>query len=212
MNGVDRAIYDELAVLGTATVYEASGRVGLIDVDLIRVVPGSRAAGPARPALCGVADNLMAHAAIAHAEPGDVIVLTVPEPGPAALLGDLLATQAQVRGVAAILVDAAIRDVDELRELGLPVWARFVRARGPDKDFVGTLDKPVVVGGATIRPGDAVVLDGDGAVVVERERLREVLEAARARAAYEGQKRALLESGQLSYDLDGLRARVEGAT
>ena len=204
-------VYEELAGLGVATVFEASGRRGLIDVDLIRVVPGSRAAGPARTARCGDGDNLMAHAVMAHAQPGDVIVLSVPNPGPSAILGDLLATQAQVRGAAALLVDAAVRDVDELRVLGLPIWARFVRARGPNKDVVGAIDEPVEVGGVTIRAGDVVVLDGDGGVVVERERLDEVLQAARARAAGEEEKREKLLAGALSYDLDGLRERVEGA-
>jgi len=211
MSDAPREVYDELAALGAATVYEASGREGLVDVDLIQIVPGTRAAGPARPVLCAHGDNLMAHAAIAHAEPGDVIVLSVPEPAPAALLGDLLATQAKVRGVAAILVDAAVRDVDELRELGLPIWARFIRVRGPDKEFISRLDQPVQVGGVTIRPGDAVVLDADGAVVVARERLTEVLEASRKRLEHERVKRQQLEAGALSYDLDGLRERVEGA-
>ena len=104
--------YEELAVLGVATIYEASGRRGLVDIPLTRIVPGSRAAGPARTVRCGADDNLMVHAAVAYARPGDVLVLTMPEPGPTALLGDLIATQAKARGVAAILVDAAVRDVD----------------------------------------------------------------------------------------------------
>jgi len=202
-------VHAELARLGVATVYEASGRCGLVDADLIQIVPGARAAGPARTARCGEGDNLMVHAAVAHARAGDVLVLTLPQPAPVTLVGDLLATQAKGRGVAALLVDAAVRDVDDLRRLGLPVWARFIRARGPDKDAVGALDEPVEVGGVTIRAGDVVVLDADGAVVVERERVHEVLEAARGRAARESEKRRRLESGELSYDLDGLRARVE---
>ena len=114
----------EFARLGSATVHEAGGRVGLIDLDLHQIVPGSRVAGPARPVRCGQDDNLMVHAAIAAAHPGDVLVLTMPEPRPVALIGDLLATQAQVHGVAGLLVDAAVRDVEELVELGLPIWAR----------------------------------------------------------------------------------------
>ena len=114
--------------------------------------------------------------------------------------------------MAALLVDAAVRDADELRALGLPVWARWVRVRGAEKSVVGMLDGNVEVGGAAIRMGDAVVLDGDGAVVVEQERLDEVLAAARARAEREHEKRGLLRSGALSYDLDGLRERVEGGT
>jgi len=203
-------LYAELAVLGVATVYEASGRRGLVDVPLTRIVPGSRAAGPARTVRCGAEDNLMVHAAVAHARPGDVLVLTLPEPAPVALMGDLLATQAKRRGVAAVLIDAAVRDVDELVELGLPVWARYVRVRGADKNVVHALDEPIAVGGATIREGDVVVLDADGAVIVERERVDKVLVASRERAAREVEKRAQLEVGATSYDLDGLRERVEG--
>jgi len=203
-------VSEELARLGAATVYEASGREGLVDLDLHQLIPGSRAAGPARTVRCGQGDNLMVHAVMDRAQPGDVLVLTMPEPEPVALIGELLATQARGRGVAALLVDAAVRDVEDLRELGLPIWARWIRVRGATKDDVGTLDEPVEVGGAEIRPGDQVVLDVDGVVVVRRERLDEVLDAARTRAEYERGKRAQLEAGALSYDLDNLRARVEG--
>jgi 4-hydroxy-4-methyl-2-oxoglutarate aldolase len=200
----------ELARLGTATVYEASGRRGLIDAPLIQVVPRSRVAGPARTVRCGQNDNLMVHAAMARLGPGEILVLTMPSPAPVALVGDLLATQAKVHGAAAVLVDASVRDVEELVELGLPIWARYVRARGADKATVGALDVPVEVGGATIRPGDIVVLDADGAAVVEHERVEEVLEASLAREEAERVKRAKLQEGALSYELDGLRAIVEG--
>jgi 4-hydroxy-4-methyl-2-oxoglutarate aldolase len=201
--------YDELARLGTATVHEAAGRAEVVDVPLIEVVPGSRAAGPARTVRCAQDDNLMVHAAVAEAEPGEVLVLTMPEPAAVALVGELLAIQAKRRGVAALLVDAAVRDVEELRDLGLPVWARHVRVRGAEKRAAGAIGEPVEVGGATIRPGDAVVLDSDGAVVVERERVEEVLAAALEREEREREKRAELRAGALSYDLDGLRALVE---
>jgi 4-hydroxy-4-methyl-2-oxoglutarate aldolase len=204
-------VYEELAGLGSATVYEAAGRVGLVDVPLTRIVPGSRAAGPARTVLCGAGDNLMVHAALDRTQPGDVLVLTLPEPEPVALVGELLATQAKVRGAAAVLVDAAVRDVEELAELGLPIWARWISIRGATKDAVGSVDEPVRVGSATIEPGDAVVLDADGAAVVARARIDEVLAASRERAEREAVKRAKLEAGALSYDLDGLRARVEGS-
>ncbi len=202
--------YDELARLGSATVYEAGGRQGLVDVDLIQVLPGSRAAGPARSVRCGQADNLMVHAVMAEAQPGEVLVLTMPEPEPVALVGELLATQAKQRGVAAILVDAAVRDTEELRELGLPIWARWVRVRGADKSAVGAIGDPVEVGGARISLGDAVVLDADGAAVVEAAGVEDVLSAARERAERERAKRQKLEGGALSYDLDGLREIVEG--
>jgi 4-hydroxy-4-methyl-2-oxoglutarate aldolase len=125
-------------------------------------------------------------------------------------VGDLLATQAKARGAAAVLVDGAVRDVEELAELGLPIWARWVRVHGADKNVVGSLDEPVSVGGAKIRPGDVVVLDADGAAVVEAERVDEVLAASLAREEKERVKREQLQAGQLSYDLDGLRAKVEG--
>ena len=198
-----------MSELAVATVYEAAGREGLIDLALHRLVPGSRAAGPARPVMCGQGDNLMVHAAMAHARPGDVLVLTMPDPAPVALVGDLLATQAKAQGVAAILVDGAVRDAEELAALGLPIWARWIRVRGAAKDVPGTIDEPVTVGGATIRKGDLVVLDADGAAVVAQERVEAVLEAARAREEKERVKRAKLHAGELSYDLDDLRARVE---
>jgi 4-hydroxy-4-methyl-2-oxoglutarate aldolase len=199
----------ELARLGTATVYEAAGRRGLIDADLVQVVPGSRAAGPARTVLCGQGDNLMVHAAMDRLEAGEVLVLTMPEPAPVALVGELLATQAHARGAAGLLVDAAVRDVEELQSLGLPVWARWVRVRGADKTQVGALDEPVEVGGALIRPGDFVVLDSDGAAVVEHERVEEVVAASLEREERERVKRSKLQGGELSYDLDGLREVVE---
>jgi len=201
--------YAELAGLGSATVHEAARHSQVVDVDLVQIVPSSRAAGPARTVRCGQDDNLMVHAAVAEAEPGEVLVLTMPEPRPIALVGDLLATQMKGRGVAAVLVDAAVRDVDELRELGLPIWAHWVRVSGADKKVPGTIGEPVVVGGATIRRGDVLVLDADGVAVVERDRVDDVLEAARARAEQEVDKRAKLQAGALSYDLDDLRQLVE---
>jgi 4-hydroxy-4-methyl-2-oxoglutarate aldolase len=202
--------YAKLARFGAATVYEASGRQGLIDVALIQVVPGSRICGPARPVLCGQDDQLMVHAAIDAARQGDVLVLTMPEPRPVALVGDLVAAQAMARGVAALLVDAAVCDIEELPELGLPIWARWVRIRGPRATAPGTIDQPVTVGGARIAAGDAIVLDADGAAVVEAARIGEVVDAAYAREELERVKRAQVQAGALVYDLDGLRERVEG--
>ena len=202
--------YAELAALGVATVHEAAGRTGVVDVPLTRVVPGSRVAGPARTALCMPGDNTMVHALVAHARPGDVLVLTSAEPAPIAFVGDLLATQAQAQGVTGILVDGAVRDLDELAELGLPIWTRFVRAQGATKGGVGKLDVPVVVGGVEIRPGDLVVMDCDGAVVVPKDRVDEMLPAARERAERETAVRQRYRDGDLSYDLQGLRALVEG--
>ena len=202
-------LYDELAELGSATVYEAGGRRGYVDADLIQIVPGSRACGPARTVACGQDDNLMVHAAMAAVQAGEVLVLTMPEPRPVALVGDLLATQARVQGAAAILVDASVRDVEELAELGLPIWARWVRVKGAAKNTPGSIGEPVTVGGAAIRNGDILVLDADGVAVVEHERITEVLEASRDRLERERVKRSKLQAGALSYDLDGLREKVE---
>ncbi|MGZ8717265.1 MAG: 4-carboxy-4-hydroxy-2-oxoadipate aldolase/oxaloacetate decarboxylase [Gaiellaceae bacterium] len=202
--------YAALAELGVATIHEAAGRVGIVDLALTQVVPGSRVAGPARIALCAAGDNSMVHAAIAHADPGDVLVLTSAAPAPVALVGELLATQAQVRGIAAILVDGAVRDLDELAAIGLPVWARFVRAQGATKGEKGSLDVPVIVGGAEIRPGDLVVLDCDGAMALPAERVDEVLPLARERAERERAMRERYAAGELSYELNGLRELFEG--
>src|SRR5690349_13082886 len=171
----------ELAHYGVATVYEAAGRTGLIDISLIQIIPGSKVAGPARTVRCGQDDNLMVHAVMEQAQPGEILVLTMPEPAPVALIGELLATQALVRRVAGLLVDAAIRDSEELQSLGLPIWTRWIRVRGATKTHVGAINEPVVMGGATIAPGDIVLLDADGAVVVASGQAAHVLEAAQAR-------------------------------
>jgi 4-hydroxy-4-methyl-2-oxoglutarate aldolase len=203
------APYDELAGLGSATVYEAGGRRGYVDADLVQVLPGSRAAGPARAVRCGQDDNLMVHAAMASLQAGEVLVLTMPVPRPVALLGELLATQAKAHGAVAVLVDAAIRDREELVELGLPVWTRWVRISGAGKALPGSIGEPVCVGGATIRHGDVLVLDADGVAVIEHERVDDVLAASRTRVEAELVKRAKLEQGALSFEIDRLRERLE---
>jgi 4-hydroxy-4-methyl-2-oxoglutarate aldolase len=202
--------YATLAQLGVATVHEVAGRIGIVDLPLTQVVPGSRVAGPARIALCAPGDNTMVHAVIAQAKPGDILVLTSTEPAPVALIGDLLATQAHTRGVAGILVDGAVRDLDELVEIGLPIWTRFVRAQGATKGEVGKLDVAVVVGGTEIRPGDLVVMDCDGAMALPCERVDEVLALALAREEKERAMRERYVAGELSYDVNGLREVVEG--
>ena len=202
----------ELARLGAATVYEAGGRCGYVDADLHQIVPGSRVAGPARPVLCGQDDNLMVHAAIETIQPGEIVVFTMPQPRPVALVGDLLATQAMAHGAAGLLVDASVRDVEELAEMGLPIWARWIRVNGALKDTPGTIGEPVTVGGATIRAGDVLVLDADGVAVVEAERVDEVLEASLRREADETAKRTRFAAGELSLDVNGLRDRVAPAT
>ena len=202
--------FAQFARYGVATVYEAAGQQGLIDETLLQIVPGSKVAGPALTVRCGEGDNLMVHAAIAHAQPGDVLVLTLPQPAPISLVGDLLAIQAHAHKVAALLVDAAVRDVEELRALGLPIWSRWIRASGTTKKTIGTLNEPVTVGGVTISPGDIIVLDADGAVVVPPAQAALVLQAAQQRDAKEATLKPRLQAGALTYDLHGYRAKFEG--
>jgi len=205
------AVWEELAALGSATVYEAGGRRGYVDADLVQVIAGSRVCGPARTVRCGQDDNLMVHAVMGTLERGEVLVLTMPEPRPVALVGDLLATQAKAHGAAAVLVDASVRDLEELAEIGLPIWARWVRVRGAGKELAGEIGEPVSVGGAAIRQGDLLVLDADGVAVVEAQRVDQVLAASRERAQREEVKRNKLRDGALSFELDGLAANLEAA-
>lgn len=201
--------FSRLSELGVATVYEASGREGLIDIPLFQIIPNSRVAGAARTVLCGQDDNLMVHAAIEQIRPGEILVLTMPEPAPVALIGELLATQVKVKKAAGILVDASIRDVGELIELGLPVWSRFIRVKGATKTKIGELNGVVTVGGTQIATGDVVVMDIDGAVCVKQERVDDVLKASEERLDKEAILRKKLLAGQISYDLHGLRATAE---
>jgi len=151
----------------------------------------------------------MVHAVIEQIQPGEVLVLSMPEPAPVALIGELLATQVKVRGAAGILVDASVRDVDELIESGLPIWTRFIRVRGATKTKIGELNRTVTVGGTEIAPGDILVLDVDGGVCVRQERVDAVLKASEERLAKEDALRKKLLAGQTSYDLHGLRDYVE---
>ena len=209
MNESDR---QELARYGVATAYEAAGRTGLIDIPLVQLIPGSRVAGPARTVRCGQGDNLMVHAVMEQVQPGEILILTMPEPEPVALIGELLATQALVRQVAGILVDASVRDTEELQALGLPIWTRWIRVRGATKTHVGTINEAVTVGGTSIAAGDLVLLDADGALAIAAARASAILEASRARVRSETTLREQLQAGALSYDLSGLRAVVEGRT
>lgn len=199
-----------LAELGTATVYEASGRQGLIDLPLIQVVPQSRVAGKARTVLCGQADNIMVHACIEQIQPGEIVVLAQPESEAVALIGDLLVTQMQIAGAVGVLSNGSVRDFEELVEIGLPIWTQFVRVRGATKSEVGQLNCPVGIGGTIVRPGDIVVMDADGAITVRPARLDEVLEKAEERAAKEERDRARYKNGERSYDSGGWREIVEG--
>jgi len=197
------------AAYGVSTMFEAAGRIGLVDLDLIAHIPEAKVAGRARTVMCGQDDNLMVPAAIAQVRPGEILVMRMPVSRPVSLLGELLATQCVARGVAGVLIDAAIRDAVAIRELGLPVWSRYVRARSASKTHVGELDAPLEMGGTTIAAGDLIVLDGDGALAVPAARVAEVVAEAARRDAVEVVKRERYRNGELSYDLDGLRAIVE---
>jgi len=200
--------YAEFARLGVATIYEASGKEGLIDIPLHQIIPRSRVAGPARTVRCGQDDNLMVHAAIERIQKGDVVVLTMPEPRAVALIGDLLATQMIAAGAAGVLVDAAIRDAEELATMGLPIWTRWIRVRGATKTVAGELDAATVVGGTTIAPGDIVVLDTDGACSIARARVDDVLAASRKREQIEAENRERYARGERSYDLGEMRSVI----
>lgn len=201
----------DFAHYGAATTYQAAGYQGLIDLDLIQIIPGTRVAGPARTVRCAQDDNLMVHAVIERLQPGDVLVITMPRPAPVALLGELLATQAARHGATAILVDAAVRDSDDLRALGLPIWARWIRVTQAAKETAGELDVPIVIGGTTVRPADIVVLDGDGAVVVPAGQAEAVLHAAAALREVERQRRGQYCNGELSLDVMKLRQKLKGS-
>ncbi|HKW73824.1 MAG TPA: dimethylmenaquinone methyltransferase [Candidatus Dormibacteraeota bacterium] len=191
--------------LGVATVFEAAGQHGLLDIDLIQVVPGTSIAGPACTVRCGQDDNLAVHLVMERLQPGDVLVLTMPEARPVALVGELLILQAHARRAAGVLVDAAIRDRDELVSIGLPVWARWIRAAGASKRDPGDIAVPVTIGGSRIEAGDVLVLDADGAVVVERARAGAVLQAAEDRWEKESVVRPRLRAGELTADIYGFR-------
>jgi len=203
------SVYTELAEAGVATVYEAYGRRGLLDVDLFPVAPGRRVAGPARIALRGQGDNRAVHEVMAHVRPGEILVLTMPVAAPVALFGDLLATQALTAGAAGVLVNAAVRDSADLARLAMPVWARWRRCTGATKNSRGSVDVPVTIGGTEIAPGDVVVLDDDGATVVARSDVDTAIVAVRARLAKEDGLRKRWAAGELSYDAYGMRAEDE---
>jgi len=189
-------------------MYEAAGRTGAIEADYHQLLPHSRVAGPARTVLCGQDDNLMVHASIERIAKGDIVVLAMPEPRAIALIGDLLVTQMIAAGAAGVLVDASVRDAEELATMGLPIWARWIRVHGATKTIVGQLDVPVVVGGATIAPGDLVILDTDGACAIPAARADEVIVAARKRLATEATNRERYARGEHSYDINDLRKIV----
>ena len=169
------------------------------------VVPGQRVCGTAITSLNHAGDNLMLHAAIDVAQEGDVIVVATTSPCTDGMVGELIAKQCQVRGVAAVILDAGARDSAELREMGFPVWSRAISAAGTNKANPGWVNVPVVCGGVTVNPGDLVVADDDGVVVVAAEAAEDVARAAQARADREAGSRMRYANGEASMDVSGLR-------
>jgi 4-hydroxy-4-methyl-2-oxoglutarate aldolase len=198
-----------LAAEGVSTVHEAMGRPqGLLRPEIRPIQRGTRIAGSAVTVLCQSGDNLMIHAAVECCQPGDVMVVTTFSPSTDGMFGELLGTSLQARGVVGLILDAGIRDVVELNEIGFPVWARAVSAHGTVKATPGSVNVEVVCAGALIRPGDVIVADDDGVVVVPRTQAAEVLDASQARTAKEAGSRRRLAAGELGIDMYGLRAKL----
>lgn len=207
--GPDPDLVDELSELGVATVHEAMGRRGLVSPALRPIYPGARIAGRAVTVLSHPGDNLMIHASIAHCRPGDVLVVATTSPSTDGMFGELFATQLRFRGVRGLVIDAGVRDVADLTAMGFPVWSRAICAQGTVKATPGSVNVPVVVGGAVVSPGDVVVADDDGVLIVPLERSDEIALAARARAEKEAHARARFAEGVSSLELYDLAAVLE---
>lgn len=204
----DAAVVAELGGLGVATVHEAAGKTGLLGTGLRPVWAGARAAGTALTVLCGPGDNLMVHAAVAQARPGDLLVITTTSPSSDGFIGELIVTSLAAKGVTGLVTTTGVRDVAEITGASFPVWSQHISAQGTLKATAGCVNVPIVVGGVVVHPGDAVVADDDGVVCVARAQAAEVAAAGRLRVRRETEARAAFAQGELGLDRYGLREEL----